>query len=150
MQAPTPAPATATDSLSSWQTLITSALIIVSAFGGKYLHDKKGLDSERWWGIVYGLYNDAEGAGLLKNWSGREKLDHALAEFDTRFKAMFGAEPTSTDRRDLQADLARVAFHDDGGDTASAAPVALIQRPANPGNAKASGAPGVSVTIPNS
>ncbi len=96
----------------------------------KWLHDNKGLDAERWEGLVIHLYNDAEQAGLLKNLKGNDKLQYALSHFDQNFQSVFGSAPTPQDRADFKIDVARVAFSDAA--TTPVTPPAAAAAPAAP------------------
>ncbi len=73
----------------------------------QYFKQKKGLDDDRWVGLVHNLYGVAEKAGAMK---GNEKLSKALELFDSTFMKTYGKRPTAQDRADVENDLARIAI----------------------------------------
>lgn len=130
VEATPPAPTT---SASAWERIFTSNAAItvyltVGLYVLKWASDRYKLDLERWEGIVIHCYNDAEQNGLLNNWTGHEKLAHAMQLFDDRFRSAFGVDPTARDREDARLDFARTAFNDDG--TASTTAPAQTPAPA--------------------
>lgn len=112
--APVAAP---TDATPWWLQILTAPAVVtmiasLAVFLLKWLHDKKGLETDRWSGLVCNLYGAAEKAGVLDNWSGRQKLDFAMGQFAEQFRQTFGYDPTGQDYQDARNDLARVALAD--------------------------------------
>lgn len=113
--------------LTSPQALAIEITLLVAAL--KWLHDSKGLETDRWGGLMLNLYNSAEQAGILNGWSGKQKLDDAMSRFALQFQQTFGTTPKPQDYADAHNDLAKIAYDDDSTATKTAKAPALL----NPG-----------------
>jgi hypothetical protein len=108
------------DILGSPAFIVIIAGVVVKVI--QYLQDKKGLDTDRWVGLVHNIYNMAESEGWTAKWSGHDKLAFAMDKFDETFVKTFGHEPTVQDRQDAKNDLAVLAKTDDHAEIAPGIP----------------------------